>query len=279
MAVAGGSRSIREQLLARGLSPRSVNEYLKEIRRAEAWCASRGYTLRTVPELVLVRYVSTRPRSWSTRKTMRSAFGHYWSIHRRRNAPLWVVKVPRKPRMRCRALSEADALTLERAARARRDHKGAAVLLGLYLALRREEIATLRWEDVGGDGWVRVLGKGGTDCQIPAHPVVLDALAELPRSSEWVFPGRWGGASNPTTVWGWVRQVAAEAGLGAVTTHQLRHTCLATANDATRDLRAVQEFARHARPETTAGYTRVTARRLHAVVASLDYELAAREAA
>ena len=35
---------------------------------------------------------------------------------------------------------------------------------------------------------------------------------------------------------------------------------IATANDATGDLRATQDFARHAHPETTAIYTRTTDR-------------------
>lgn len=46
---------------------------------------------------------------------------------------------------------------------------------------------------------------------------------------------------------------------------------LATANDNTGDLRAVQSFAGHAKPETTSLYTRANARRLAAVVASIDY--------
>ena len=52
------------------------------------------------------------------------------------------------------------------------------------------------------------------------------------------------------------------AGLGHVTTHQLRHTSLTTALDNTENLRAVMEFARHERPQTTAGYTRRTKERV-----------------
>ena len=52
---------------------------------------------------------------------------------------------------------------------------------------------------------------------------------------------------------------------------QLRHTAIATANDRTGDLRAAQEFARHARPETTAIYTRATAKRLWEALLALDY--------
>lgn len=88
-----------------------------------------------------------------------------------------------------------------------------------------------------------------------------------------MFTGAGGGPLNPTTVWTWVRTVAASAGLPSVPTHVLRHTCLTTALEATGDLRAVQEFAGHARPETTAGYTRTSKRRLEAAVASICYDL------
>ena len=57
-----------------------------------------------------------------------------------------------------------------------------------------------------------------------------------------------------------------------VATHVLRHTALATALDATGDLRAVQELAGHARPETTAGYTRVRRDRLEAAVSAISYD-------
>ena len=60
------------------------------------------------------------------------------------------------------------------------------------------------------------------------------------------------------TIWTWTSQVAEAAGLGHVQTHRLRHTSLTTALDNTKDLRSVMEFARHSRPQTTAGYTRTT---------------------
>jgi integrase/recombinase XerC len=86
-----------------------------------------------------------------------------------------------------------------------------------------------------------------------------------------VFPGRFGGPQNPTTVWGWVREVSSTAGLPPVPTHVLRHTALATALDATGDLRTVQEIAGHASPETTAGYTRVTRKAMARAIGAIDY--------
>ncbi|KKK59417.1 hypothetical protein LCGC14_3034590, partial [marine sediment metagenome] len=69
----------------------------------------------------------------------------------------------------------------------------------------------------------------------------------------------------------WTKRVASEAGIHEFTTHQLRHTALTTANDTMGDLRAVQTFARHKKPETTAGYTRTKQTRLREVSDSLDY--------
>jgi integrase len=263
---------IREALMARGLSARSAQLYQRELWRIGRWCVANGWTLNNVPASALTAYVATRPATWSTRKLIRHSLIHYWAIAGRANPPVWALPIPRKPRMRCRALEPDEARTLAKAARARGDREGLAVLLALYVGLRREEISRLRWADVQDDGWLRIFGKGGTTAQLPMHPAVLHALSKLPRDSEWIFPGQHRGRPVvPTTVWLWIGQVGEQAGLEHVTPHRLRHTCLATANDNTGDLRAVQELARHSRPETTAGYTRVTAQRLKAVVASLDY--------
>jgi site-specific recombinase XerD len=54
----------------------------------------------------------------------------------------------------------------------------------------------------------------------------------------------------------------------------LRHTMLTEANDRSGDLRTVQEIARHMRPETTAGYTRASDRRLRNAVAAICYGVA-----
>ena len=73
-------------------------------------------------------------------------------------------------------------------------------------------------------------------------------------------------------MWLWCRERVSRQALGfEVATHVLRHTAIATLNDATHDLRAAQEFARHLSPETTVLYTRVSRRRLVEAVAAIDY--------
>lgn len=258
-------------LLALGLSPKTARLYASQIRMAESWCEARGLSLSTLPAEQVVTYADTRPLTHSTRTILRAALRHYWDHVERANPPLRAIRVPPEPRHGCRALDEDDARILAKAARARADRKGLAVVLGLYEALRREEIATLPWTSLRDDGFLRVVGKGTKERRIPLHPVVAGALTWVPRTSAYVFAGRFGGSVTPATIWAWVREVSEAAGVPVIAPHVLRHTSLATANDNTGDLRAVQAFAGHAKPETTAIYTRANARRLAAVVASLEY--------
>lgn len=147
------------------------------------------------------------------------------------------------------------------------------MLLGLYLALRREEIATLTWEAFDRDmEWVTILGKGHRTRHLPVHPTLQTELAPR-RSGGYLFPAIRGGGLyvHCATVRRWVGQVGEEAGVGFLNPHALRHTCLATLNDETGDLRITQYFAGHSNPETTARYTRATQKRLLAAVAAIRY--------
>lgn len=269
-----------------GYSTKTCRVYSTALAQVAAAIAGDGHTLDDMPAIVLRRYSDTLPRTRSSRALLRSALTAYWRLVDRHHPPIAAIRVPSKPRMVCRALEPAVATRLATAARARRDRKGLAVLVALYTGLRRSEIASLRWSDIDQHGWLTIVGKGDVTGTIPVHPVVLGAMADLrcvltpadtqrPKvrhGADWVFPGRGGGHMNPTTLYNHVRDVAFEAGLPSIPVHVLRHTCLATALDITRDLRAVQELARHARPETTAGYTRVKRDRLVETVTAICYE-------
>lgn len=257
-------------LVGQGLARRSVHEYSRVIRNAEAWFEAQGSALRRASPAMVRAYGETLPLTWATRHVVRAGLGHYWAMNKRKDPPTRSMRVPKAPPMVCRAIEEEDAKLLAKAARHRGDAKGLATVLGLYLALRREEIATLRWAAFSG-GWATIIGKGDRSRTIPLHPVVIELLADHPRTGPWVFPGRVDGHACPATIWHWSIEVAEAAGVGHVSTHVLRHTALATANDATGDLRSVQEFAGHADPAVTAGYTRATKKRLTAVMESLDY--------
>ncbi len=261
-----------EHLCSLGLAPRTVAIYRRELRMVQAWCAEHGEDLDEISAVAIAAYADTRSPSWSTRKAVRTTLTHYWTMTERAKPPIAAVRVPPKPRGHCRALEEDDVRILGKAVRARGDDPGLAVALGLFCALRRAEIAKVRWENFHDGDLLTVQGKRGVQATIPVHQAVLDLLEAKGWQSEgWVFPGRFGRGANPATIWSWTLQVAQEAGVSEATTHRLRHSCLATANDNTHDLRSVQELARHSRPETTSLYTRTTQRRLRAVVDSLDY--------
>jgi len=258
-------------LLGLGLAPRSVQLYARTIQNALAYFDAAGWDLsRATPEQV-ASYAGTTKLTHGVRTTLRISLGHYWGLVEHPSPPARAVRCPPKPAMVCRAPDEDDARLLGKAARARGDHKGLAVILGMYQAMRREEIATSRWDSLDGRGWMTVVGKGAKSRTIPVHPVTEVALASTERRSEWVFPGRVHGHVSPASIWNWVREVADDAGIGLVRPHQLRHLALATQNDNTGDLRAVQHFAGHARSATTEGYTRATRAALLKVSRSLDY--------
>lgn len=257
-----------------GFSPRTVNQYLRVIRKADAWCVARGSSLAKAPADLVARYADTRPKTWSSRKELRAALEHYWTITKRKNPPLSVIRVPPKPAMVCRALDDEEALRLAKATDSHHDLRGFALALGLYQAMRREEIATVRWCDFARRGrrtWLTIVGKGDKQRTIPVHPKVVEKLAELERPNEWVFPGRFSTHVTPATIWKWVRELAEEVGIDAMTPHRLRHTCLATQNDVHQNLRATMHFAGHSRPETTAGYTRSTDDAVYDAMMSVDY--------
>lgn len=265
-----------------GLAPRTAVLYARTCARADEIARDLGTTLDELDLPLLDRVVGLWPRTASSRAMVRCAFRQYWRFVRRDDPPDGAIRVPRKDRMRCRALDELAAMRLSKAARAPdAGLPGLAVLLGLYGALRRSEIAMLRWDGVDLEaGRVTLVGKREQTRSFPLSAVLLDALRRAPRSGEYVFPGAGGaGHASPATIWDYVRRLAQAAAMPKVRPHELRHTALATALDRTKDLRAVMTFAGHARPETTAGYTRTTKKRLAAVVDSIDYEAAAAEAA
>lgn len=180
----------------------------------------------------------------------------------RTDPPVRAIRVPPKPQYRWRGLEPDAAAALAKAATGWHP-QGTAVLAGMYLALRREEIATMEWERFDPDlTWYTVLGKGAATHTLPVHPLLADQLRHR-RGNGYLFPGHQGRQSvTPYTVQLWLARVCDEAGIVRATPHQMRHTAIATVNDTTGDLRTAQQFARHVRPETTSIYTRVTSKRL-----------------
>lgn len=261
--------TLRSELQALGLGPKTVSIYYRRINDADQWCRARGSSLAKAPGPLVATYADTLPRGWSSRKELRSACKWYWIIVKRKDPPLTFIRVPPKPAMVCKAVDDHVAALLAKVASDEPYPRGLALSLGLYQAMRREEMATLPWDAFGPEK-LRVIGKFEKERRIHIHPRVLAKIGSMERAGEYVFPGRFGGHVSTATIWYWIRTLGEEAGVH-VTPHMLRHTCLATQHDNTGDLLAVMGFAGHSRPETTAGYTRTKDRAMYAAMMSVDY--------
>lgn len=128
-------------------------------------------------------------------------------------------------------------------------------LLAAYAGLRCIEISRLHREHID-EHILIVLGKGEKAGVVPTHPLVWEAVRDLPAG-----PVARTLAGGPTTA-NYVSLVAirafAAAGLDGVHLHRLRHWFGTTVYRATRDIRRTQELLRHASPTTTALYTLIS---------------------
>ncbi len=259
-------------LLALGLAPRTVAVYERALERFIVFAIDEDFSPLEANVFDLSGYAQTLPNTATSKRQHRVALRHWFEWQGRTDAPLAAIRVPPKKRGVSRALEPAQAVALARTA-AGWWPQGGTVLLGLDLGLRREEIAQARWDRFDpGFEWYTVLGKGDVEAVIPVHPVLGEQLL-LPHMGAfpWVFPGRSSAHVSPGTIGHWIGYVGDEAGIPNLSPHRLRHTAIATVNDASGDLRMAQEFARHADIETTMIYTRVGIDRLKRAVDTLNF--------
>lgn len=262
-----------DYLVSLGLSPKTVRIYCRWVKEAAEWLANRGQTLAKVGATELAAFATDRiANSHSSRGAAHSALTHYWDFIDRPRPPHRAIRVPPAPEMVCQAIEPQQARDLVKISVGWYP-QGLAVLVGMYLALRRFEIAKMEWSRFSDDRtWYRVTGKYSKTATLPVHPLLQAELPTAINGSPWIFPGRFPGRHvTPATIWSWIREAGEAADIAHLRPHQLRHTSLATANDNTGNLRAVQTFARHSKPSTTSGYTRTTAAKLQQISESLDY--------
>ena len=196
-----------ESFLSRPLSSQTRHTYLQHLRGFYRWAADEGLCQDPTVKVASVRVRKGTPR------------------------PI-----------------DSDALALaihDAPARMR-----AWLLLMSHAGLRCCEVAPLRPIDVL-DGKVPLLYlrevKGGGSATVPAHPLVLDALASLPvRNGLW-----WDVTPHHVTVQ--VSRYFRERGVAA-TAHQLRHFAGTSWYRASHDLLAVKALLRHASVASTEVY-------------------------
>lgn len=259
-----------DHLVGLSLDERTVAYYVRHVRKAQAWLDEQGTSLETCRATELREWSDRLPNSHSTRGQVVAALRHYWEFIERHNPPAKAVLVPPRPEMVCRTLEDDESALMEKMAQGWWP-QGAAVMLGLYLGIRRFEIAKAEWSRFDERlEWYRVTGKRSKTATLPVE-AELRAEFEPHRQEGWIFPGRFSGHVNPATIGVWTDQVAEAAGIGHVVPHRLRHTALTKAVDAGVPVRDVQTFARHSDPAMTARYTRTTQNNLRAVARAIKY--------
>jgi integrase/recombinase XerD len=129
-------------------------------------------------------------------------------------------------------------------------------------ALRIGEVCSANVSDLGRDRHhytLKIMGKGGKPAVVPLTPRTAHALeaAVGDRTSGPLLLNRAGTRLNRESAGRAVRTIAKKALVKKhLTPHSLRHSAITAALNAGIDLRAVQQYARHADPATTIRYDR-----------------------
>ena len=132
----------------------------------------------------------------------------------------------------------------------------AGLRLLMLTGCRRNEILTLRWEDVDLEHDEIRLPDSKTGARaVPLSPTARQVLSSLPRQPDnpWVISGRGSRArlSNLNATWGVVRK---KAGLDDVRIHDLRHSFASRALSLGESLPMIGKLLGHSKVQTTARY-------------------------
>lgn len=265
----------RMYLYGRGLADSTVREYVKWLDRLQRWADDNRVLTGTLQRHHVRQWAdATIPYSFSSRKGARSAVGH-WCAFAGVEDMTTAIRCPRKPRPMPSALPDHQVDVLEQHAfdlgmQARRE--GVAVMFGLYLAMRRIEIAQASWTSDAGDRWVWTRAKTGDLAALPVHPRLRQVLSVYREhcSSTYLFVGDRGRPHvTPASVWKWTVDVGRDVDI-ELTTHQLRHSSISRVVEKV-GLRVGQEWAGHRDPETTSTYAKVWPQQMQDAMEALDW--------
>lgn len=135
-----------------------------------------------------------------------------------------------------------------------------AELLAAYGTCRCCELAILTRGDVN-QHTTTIIGKGGKTRVVPTHPLVWEAVRDLPFGR--LVPG------TPATISKGARDHFDRTGMPAVTMHRLRHWFATTALANGADLLTVSLLMGHSSTQTTRVYCEISDRQRRAAVQAL----------
>lgn len=290
-------RYYRHLLIQRGLSRRTAQAYIGDLRLLQRYCREQQRTLLHADEYLLrgfLEYVyDERQNQAPTRARKVSAIrGFYRFLVEERlleASPAERLHTPKLPRrLPVFLTAEEAAALLDAAAEVGPDpvRDRALVATFLYTGCRLGELLALRIDDLDfAAGAVRFFGKGGKERLVPMRDDLARVLqAYLVRRRQLrpggkgplpdrLFLNRRGAPLSPSGVRYLLRRLltAVPNVRPGVSPHKLRHTVATLLLQADADLRTIQELLGHASLATTQRYTHVLNRRLKEQLNRLPY--------
>lgn len=152
-------------------------------------------------------------------------------------------------------------------------NKSRLIIQMLYSSgVRVSELVNLKWANLELDekvAWVRS-GKGSKDRMIILSESVVKSFKQIPKVSEYIFPGR-NGALTTKNIQKLVKLAASHAGINKkVTPHTLRHSFATHLLENGTDIRVIQELLGHSNLQTTQIYTHVSSEQKKKIRSPLD---------
>ena len=129
----------------------------------------------------------------------------------------------------------------------------------LMTGCRTGEALRMRWNDIDETArlWTKRKTKNGTGHLLPLPMQALEALADLPHTSNWVFPGNKGAHWSSAAIGKEWLKLRPSLGLDDVTLHDLRRTAASWLSIAGENLPVVQSMLNHHSLGPTAIYARL----------------------
>ena len=259
----------------RGLSPNTIRVRTQLLDRMHTYL---GIALRDAEPGHLLKFerAAIAGRSPETRRAyachLRAFYRWLIQTGAITEDPSAMLTLPIVPKHLPRPIEEDD---LAIALAAARPKMRAMLVLAAFAGLRCSEIAGLDWSDLhrqaDGSLYLHIRhAKGHKERTVEVGNVVHEALrAHGIRRRGPMFLGLEGRQMDGRSLSRTANTHLARHGIAA-TMHQLRHRYGSVAYELSRDLRMVQQQMGHASPETTAGYTRVSAEAAARMVALMD---------
>lgn len=270
----------------RGLSPRTLDAYGRDLRKLEAFLALMDRDLLHATEDDLRAFLASLDGNLSPSSIARMVssirrFYRYLVMQGiREENPAELLMAPRKPRTLPQFLTVEEVERLLHAPNTRRPQgvRDRALLEVMYgSGLRVSETVELDVSHVDlSDGLVRVHGKGSKDRVVPLTDAAVEWVSRYMetvrpgwnvRGSSRVFLTRNGGHLTRVAVWKLLRKYARKAGIEKnVHPHMLRHSFATHLLMGGMDLRTLQTLLGHASLNTTQIYTHLDLVRLREAV-------------